>query len=99
MPLLKTVDADDKPAVGKRLNEVKKALESAFEQAKARAGDGGSNGQPSVDLTEPGLAMGIGRRHVLSRTIDEVTEVFARMGFTAVTGPEVEDDWHEIDQR
>lgn len=96
MPLLKDVVAADKPAVGKRLNEVKKVLESAFEQAKAGLGSAKVDGQPAVDLTEPGVAMGVGRRHVLSRTVDEVTEVFARMGFTAVTGPEVEDDWHNF---
>ena len=68
MPLLKDVVAADKPAVGKRLNEVKKVLESAFEQAKAGLGSAKVDGQPAVDLTEPGVAMGVGRRHVLSRT-------------------------------
>jgi len=33
---------------------------------------------------------------VLSRTIDEITEVFARMGFSAAYGPEVEDEWHNF---
>ena len=37
-----------------------------------------------------------GRRHVLSRTIDEITEVFARMGFSVAEGPEVEDEWHNF---
>jgi phenylalanyl-tRNA synthetase alpha chain len=49
-----------------------------------------------VDVTEPGLPMGEGRRHILSRTIDEITEVFARMGFTVAYGPELEDEHHNF---
>ncbi len=49
-----------------------------------------------LDVTEPGVHLGLGRRHVLSRTIDEITEVFARMGFSVVEGPEVEDEWHNF---
>ena len=41
--------------------------------------------------------MGMGRRHIVSRTIDEVTEVFGRMGFSVTHGPEVEDRWHNFD--
>ena len=40
--------------------------------------------------------MGLGRRHVLSRTIDEITDVFARMGFAVAYGPELEDEWHNF---
>jgi phenylalanyl-tRNA synthetase alpha chain len=98
MPLLKDVPKDDKPAVGARLNEVKNALEAEFEaKAQALAGQGASAASgPFVDVTEPGLPMGLGRRHVLSRTIDEITEVFARMGFSIATGPEVEDEFHNF---
>lgn len=98
MPMLKDVPKDQKPAVGARLNEVKNALESAFEASKqSLGGDGESvDGGPFVDVTEPGLPVGQGRRHVLSRTIDEITEVFARMGFSVATGPEVEDEFHNF---
>lgn len=98
MPMMKDVPADEKPAAGKRLNEVKTALEDAFaakKEAVDRQGAGASAG-PMIDITEPGLPMGQGRRHILSRTIDEITEVFARMGFRVADGPEVEDEWHNF---
>jgi phenylalanyl-tRNA synthetase alpha chain len=95
MPMLKDVPKPDKPAVGQRLNEVKKSLEAAFESKQADMADTAPTG-PVLDVTEPGLAMGLGRRHVLSRTIDEITEVFARMGFAVADGPEVEDEWHNF---
>lgn len=96
MPRLKDVPKDQKPAVGAKLNEVKNALESAFEARKAAVGAAAPAAGPIVDVTEPGLPMGLGRRHVLSRTIDEISEIFARMGFSVATGPEVEDEWHNF---
>ena len=95
MPQMKDVPREDKPAVGKRLNEVKTALEGAFEARKSTIGSGGGAG-PRIDVTEPGIPVGEGRRHILSRTIDEITDVFARMGFRTAEGPEVEDEWHNF---
>jgi len=99
MPKMKDVPPDQKAAVGKRLNEVKSALESAFE---ARQGElGGAASVPSgpvLDPTEPGtvLTTKLGRRHIISRVIDELTEVFGRMGFDVAEGPELEDDEHNF---
>ena len=95
-PRLKDVPSAEKPAVGKRLNEVKKALESAFSEQKTSLGAAASSAGPMIDVTEPGLPFGLGRRHVISRTIDEITEIFARMGFTVADGPELEDEWHNF---
>ncbi|NNF44718.1 MAG: phenylalanine--tRNA ligase subunit alpha [Phycisphaerales bacterium] len=95
MPLMKSVPPDQKPAVGKRLNEVKTTLETAFREKKDAVADTAEAG-PAIDVTEPGFPCGVGRRHVLSRTIDEIVEVFARMGFSVAYGPEVEDEWHNF---
>jgi phenylalanyl-tRNA synthetase alpha chain len=91
---MKGVAAEEKPAVGKRLNEVKTQLESGFGAAKERLAQ---RAAPAVDVTEPGLPAGVGRQHVLTRTIDEITEIFGRMGFSVAYGPEVEDQWHNFD--
>lgn len=97
MPRMKEVAPAQKPRVGQRLNEVKAALESAFEQKKSVLGGAASRAAgPFIDLTEPGIPAGQGRRHILTRTIDEITEVFARMGFSVAHGPEVEDEWHNF---
>ncbi|MHC4991613.1 MAG: phenylalanine--tRNA ligase subunit alpha [Planctomycetota bacterium] len=93
--LLKDAPREVKPSLGKRLNEVKNRLEDAFKEKKQAIDRGGATG-PTLDLTEPGVPQGMGRRHVLSRTIDETVEVFARMGFAVAEGPEVEDEWHNF---
>lgn len=104
---LKAVPKEDKPAVGKRLNEVKNALESAFKEKQAglaaagsrgasRGGGGGGGGGGGLDVTEPGIAPGIGRRHIISRVRDEICQVFARMGFEVAAERELEDDEHNF---
>jgi len=48
-------------------------------------------------MTLPGRRPRVGHRHIISQTIEEITEIFARMGFTVAYGPEVEDAWHSFD--
>tara|TARA_B100000959_G_scaffold174388_1_gene182569 strand:+ start:3477 stop:4460 length:984 start_codon:yes stop_codon:yes gene_type:complete len=95
MPLMKDVSKEDKPAVGKRLNEVKIALEGAFNTRKQELA-GCTSDRPAMDVTEPGDDVAQGRRHIISKTIDEITEVFGRMGFSVAYGPEVEDEYHNF---
>jgi phenylalanyl-tRNA synthetase alpha chain len=49
-----------------------------------------------TDVTEPGARPPIGRRHILMQVIDELVELFGRMGFTTAAGPEVEDEFHNF---
>ncbi len=91
---LKSVAAPAKPAAGKRLNELKMTLDGVY-QAKRESIATASTG-PAIDVTEPGIECGVGRQHVLTRTIDGIVDVFGRMGFSVVEGPEVEDEWHNF---
>jgi len=99
MPMLKDVPKEDKPEVGKRLNEVKQRLEGAFKEKKASLGAGGGRPQgPRLDPTEPGIVetRNLGRSHILTRVRAELVDVFARMGFEVAEGPELEDDEHNF---
>ena len=46
------------------------------------------------DLTRPAFSESVGTRHPISLVKNQIQEVFKNLGFTAVYGPEVEDDWH-----
>ena len=92
--LIKSVPPAEKPAFGKRLNEVKAALESAYAEKKSSIGSAASG--PVLDLTEPGVAPLVGRRHIISRVRAELCEVFARMGFEVADDRELEDDEHNF---
>ena len=98
MPLMRDVPKEQKGQVGKRLNEIKDKLEAAL---AARAGSDSPTKKPdgpALDITEPGTVASahVGRRHIISRVIDELTEVFGRMGFVVAEGPELEDDEHNF---
>ena len=95
---LKGVAKEQKPAVGARLNEVKQRLEASFAARKAQIARAAEADAERIDMTEPGLIRGeaVGRRHIITRVRDELVDVFARMGFEAVEGPELEDDDHNF---
>ena len=95
MPLMKDISTQEKPAFGQRLNQVKTGLESAFKTRQELFSIESSN-LPPMDITEPGTAVAEGRRHIISKTIDEISEVFRRMGFSIAYGPEVEDEHHNF---
>jgi len=97
MQRLKDVPKEAKPAAGKAANEVKNALQSAFDSCKATlGGTAKAAAGPAVDVTLPGQRPEIGHTHVITQTVNEICEIFARMGFEVTYGPEVEDEWHNF---
>ena len=96
---LGSVDKADRPAAGKRFNEVKQAIEAAQESAVQRLATvkGPAADARQSDPTVPGVRLRLGRLHPVTQTIDELKEIMGRLGFTAVEGPEVEDPWHNFE--
>jgi phenylalanyl-tRNA synthetase alpha chain len=97
MAMLKQVPADQKPAFGKRANELRQEVQERFDARKAQLGTSQSHARgPALDVTLPGAPPRLGREHIITQTIDELTDVFGRMGFDVATGPEVEDEHHNF---
>jgi phenylalanyl-tRNA synthetase alpha chain len=95
---MKDVEPTLRKEVGQRLNGLKNALQSALDDREKSLGAGvkpKSHG-PQLDVTEPGIDPRLGKSHVISRTIDELIDVFGRMGFSVAHGPEVEDEYHNF---
>ena len=84
---------EEKPVIGQRANEVKKALESAF-SAKAeemrQAALKRSLEQEQLDVTLPGRRLPLGRLHPDTQTMRELYRVFGEMGFQVFRSREVE---------
>lgn len=95
---LGTIERDDKPLAGKKLNEVKQEIQSSFDEANERlaAGPAGAERDPRVDATLPGPRQNIGRLHPITQTINELRDIMGRLGFSPAEGPEIEDDWHNF---
>ena len=98
MRRLKDVSKDEKPLVGQALNKLKCELQEAFDKlAAGLAVEAESPGGSAVDVTLPGRRPEIGHTHIITQTINEICEIFARMGFAVAYGPELEDERHNFD--
>ena len=93
------VDKADKPAAGKRFNEVKQQIEAALLAATERLAkkSGGKAESRQFDPTVPGMRPRLGRLHPVTQTIEELKDIMGRLGFTVADGPEVEDPWHNFE--
>lgn len=96
MTLLAEVPSDQKRAVGQRVNGVKQAIIAAFDAARVTISSGPAETGQAADVTEPGRELKVGNRHLLMKVVDELTELFGRMGFAIASGPEVEDEFHNF---
>ncbi|MCH2115861.1 MAG: phenylalanine--tRNA ligase subunit alpha [Pirellulales bacterium] len=94
---LGAVDQADKPAAGKRFNEVKQLIEGALADAQNKLAHGGEDVGDGLDVTVPGRPLRVGHLHPITQTICEMKDIMGRLGFTAVEGPEIEDDWHNFE--
>jgi len=97
MAKLKQASRDEKPALGKAANVLKNALQGGFDArtAELKAGKTGPAG-PLVDVPLPGRTPDVGHLHVITQTINEICDIFTRMGFSVAYGPEVEDEKHNF---
>jgi len=89
--------SDQKPKAGQIANKIKKEVTEAFEQLKSSlALSQQQKPKELLDVTLPGIPARIGKAHIITQTINELLEIFGRMGFDVVYGPEVEDEWHNF---
>jgi phenylalanyl-tRNA synthetase alpha chain len=96
---LGSVAKEDKPAAGKRFNEVKTAIEAAFTTAQERLAAGGAQKKlgAQFDPTLPGERTRLGRLHPITQTIEELKDIMGRLGFSPADGPEIEDEYHNFE--
>lgn len=92
---LGTVASADRPAIGAALNDLKAGVERMVEARVAALREEGHHSRlaaEAIDVTLPGRLPTLGRTHVLTRTMDEVAQIFLGLGFEVVEGPEIERD-------
>jgi len=98
MQRLASAPPDRKRELGQVANSLKRALEKRWEELQAlREVRSLSSPADRVDVTLPGRPRPLGHRHPLTVVRDRMEEIFTRMGFAIVEGPEVEDEWHCFD--
>ena len=96
---LGAVAKEDRPAMGKVINEFKVLVEEKYQALSAKMDEmelAARNRREQVDITLPGKELPLGGLHPLTLVKNEMINVFAGMGFEIFEGPEIEDDDHNF---
>ncbi len=100
MRILSEAAPEDRPALGKAINESKQAVTDALEARKqeldAREIAARAAGE-AVDLSLPGRRPRRGHMHVINQVVDDIVEIFTELGFQVAAGPDVETEYYNFD--
>ena len=95
---MKSLSKEEKPVVGKLLNEARNSVTAAIATAveNLRA-EKEARELANIDISLPGTSVEIGTLHPLTQMLDRGIGIFRRMGFALAEGPDVETEWHCFD--
>ena len=94
------MDPGQRQVAGAALNALKDEIDAALRAKKAALGDAALDERLRsewLDVTLPGRPRRMGTIHPVSQVTEEVTAIFADMGFAVAEGPQVESDWYNFD--
>lgn len=97
---LGTLPEENRREIGKKANQVKESTEAKIEEALSRILERERREaleREKIDVTLPGRRIPVGKRHPLTQTLLEIIDIFSRLGFEVVEGPEVELDYYNFE--
>lgn len=100
LKMLGGLSAAERPAAGARINDAKTAVQSALEMHRIRLQAAALErelAKGTIDVTLPGRGQEPGSLHPVTRTRLRIERIFSQAGFQVVSGPEVEDDFHNFE--
>ena len=95
MGKMREFTVEQKKEIGMKANQFKMAIEEAINAQLEKIKDEEVNKKlesDKIDVTLPGKEFSHGAMHVLSKTIEELEDIFIGMGYSIAEGPEVEED-------
>jgi len=93
---LKTAGREEKPVLGKLLNDIKKLAEEKYESFKLIIEEREFK-KEVIDLTLPGRNFLAGSEHIILQTLNEFVRIFRDIGFNITNGPELEEEFYNFD--
>ena len=93
------LSAEQRPAAGARINQVKQGIEAALQQRRDALQQNKlaqKLAAESLDVTLPGRGMGTGGLHPVTRTLERIEQLFHSLGFASASGPEIERDFYNF---
>ncbi len=95
-----TLPAAERPRFGQAVNHARQELLAALAERKQALGQEQRERRlhsQCIDVTLPGRSQSGGGRHPVSQVLERITELFCGIGFEVVTGPELEDEYHNFE--
>jgi len=89
--------ADQRPAAGKKANEVKNLLDAACKEALQKLETAVKKAKQGLDVSLPGRPVPSGSLHPLTQINQRICDIFTKMGFEIAEGPEVELDYYNFE--
>jgi len=94
---LKAAPATAKKSLGIRFNALKAVVEELLDAAAGAGPSDAALKAEAIDITLPGTRRLTGAEHPITRTLNEITSVFAALGYSVGVGPEVETDFYNFE--
>jgi len=91
---------EERKAHGEKVNRAKESLNDAILARRETLEQTALNARlasESIDVTLPGRNGARGNLHPITRTLERMVDIFARLGYEVADGPEIEDDWHNFE--
>jgi phenylalanyl-tRNA synthetase alpha chain len=92
--------AEERPAAGQAINQVKVQIQELLETRKSVLSDLAIASRletETIDISLPGRGNGAGGLHPVTLTMNRIDKMFGKLGFDVAEGPEVEDDFHNFE--
>jgi phenylalanyl-tRNA synthetase alpha chain len=86
----------ERASIGQAANETRRAIEALLAQRREELSQAGVRKEPPLDITLPGTGFPTGSLHPLTQTINQVCDIFIRMGYNVVSGPEIESEYYNF---
>ncbi len=93
------LSAEERPAAGARINQVKQQIETALNARREAIQQRALNAKlasESLDVTLPGRGAGVGGLHPVTRTLERIETLFHSIGYAVAEGPEIENDFYNF---
>ena len=91
---IKNVEPELRKEFGQVVNNLKQYAQELFDTYKDRIENATPVHASEIDVTRPATLYTSGALHPVSIVMNQVCEIFEKIGFSSVSGPDIEDDWH-----
>jgi phenylalanyl-tRNA synthetase alpha chain len=91
---IKNVEPEMRKDFGQQVNDLKYYAQQLFDDYKSRIENSIPVSASEMDVTRPSSLHNVGALHPVSIVMNQVCEIFEKIGFSSVSGPDIEDDWH-----